>query len=102
MSNVGFRIITSFKRPPKELIEGFARFPVPNIADNMGRMFCAHPAIKPFNDAKLLGPAFTVRVAPGDNLMFHKALDMAQPGDVLVIDGGGETIHSLCGEIMMR
>jgi regulator of RNase E activity RraA len=102
MANVGFRIVTKINRPPKELIQAFAKFPVPNIADNMGRMFCAHPAIKPFNNARLLGPAFTVRTAPGDNLMFHKALDTALPGDILVIDGGGELIHSLCGEIMFR
>ena len=43
-----------------------------------------------------------MRVAPGDNLLFHKALDILQPGDVLVVDGQGELNHSLCGEIMVR
>jgi RraA family protein len=102
MSNVGFRVYTKVCRPPKELIQKFAKFPVPNIADCMGRMFCVHPAIKPCNEAKLLGSAFTVRVPPGDNLMFHKAIDMVEPGDVIVVDGQGEMNHSLCGEIMIR
>jgi len=102
MPNVGFRICTKINRPPKELIQGFASFPVPNIADNMGRMFCADPEIKPYNSAKLLGPAFTVRVPIGDNLMFHKAIDLAEPGDILVIDGQGDKTRSLVGEIMVR
>jgi RraA family protein len=102
MPNVGFRICTKITRPPKELIEGFAGLPVANIADNMGRLFCVDPEISPYNSAKLLGPAFTVRAPAGDNLMFHKAIDMAEPGDVLVIDGQGDKVHSLCGEIMVR
>ncbi len=102
MPNIGFRICSKINRPPKELIQGFATFPVPNIADNMGRMFCADPEIKPYNSAKLLGPAFTVRAPVGDNLMFHKAIDMAEPGDILVVDGQGDTTRSLVGEIMVR
>ncbi len=102
MPNIGFRICSKINRPPKELMQTFAAFPVSNIADNMGRMFCVCPEIRPFNAARLLGPAFTVRVPAGDNLMFHKAIDMAEPGDVLVVDGQGEKVHSLCGEIMVR
>jgi len=102
MSNVGFRIHTKINRPSKELINSFAGLPVSNIADNMNRMFCADFGIKPYNNAKLFGCAFTVKVAPGDNLMFHKALDLAQPGDVLIVDGQGDTTNSICGEILSR
>lgn len=102
MPNVGFRVYSKIQRPSKQLIQAFANYPTPNIADNMGRMFCAHPSIRPYNKARLLGPAFTVKVPPGDNLMFHKALDMAEPGDILVIDGQGDVTNSLCGEIMVR
>ena len=48
------------------------------------------------------GPAFTVRVRPGDNLMIHKALELASPGDVIVVDGGGDLTNALFGEIMTR
>lgn len=102
MSNIGFRIFTKINRPSRELYEKFNDIPVANIADNMGRITCVDSYIKPFNDVRLLGPAFTVRAPLGDNLMFHKALDMAQPGDVIVVDGEGDMSHSLCGEIMMR
>ena len=59
-------------------------------------------AIRPMGrrDAALLGTALTVRVPGGDNAFIHKALDLAQPGDVLVIDGGGCTCRALMGEIM--
>lgn len=102
MSNVGMRIFTKVQRPSRELIETLGQYATSNIADNMGRMFCTHPDIKPFNNVKLLGSAFTVKACIGDNLLFHKAIDMAQPGDVLVVDGRGDLTNSLCGEIMIR
>jgi RraA family protein len=49
---------------------------------------------------KLCGPALTVRTAPGDNLLIHKAIDMAQPGDIIVVDGGGALDAALIGDIM--
>ncbi len=102
MSNVGFRIYTEIDRPKKELVDSFRDIPVANLADNMGRISCVDSYIKPFNSCKLIGSALTVKAPLGDNLMFHKALDMAQPGDVIVVDGEGDMNHSLCGEIMIR
>ena len=43
----------------------------------------------------LCGPAITVRVRPGDNLMIHVAMQMAQPGDVIVVDGAGAPVGIL-------
>ena len=48
----------------------------------------------------MAGPAFTVKTRPGDNLMVHKALDLAEPGDVLVVDAGGDLTNAIIGEIM--
>jgi Demethylmenaquinone methyltransferase len=101
MSNVGFRIYTEINRPSKELVEEFRGLPVANIADEMNRFNCLRADIKPANDTALLGTAFTARVRAGDNLMLHKALDMAQPGDVLVVEGRGEMVNSLMGENMV-
>lgn len=102
MANVGFRIFTKITRPPKDLIEAFRGLATPNIADNMSRFFCVDADIRPMSKGHILGTAFTVRARPGDNLLFHKALDLAQPGDVIVVDGQGEMSNSLCGEIMVR
>ena len=102
MSNIGFRIFTKIERLPKDFIAKFKGIPVANIADNMGRTSCVGTEIKRYSGKNMVGSAFTVKVAPGDNLMFHKALDMAQPGDVIVVDGEGSMAHSLCGEIMVQ
>ncbi len=102
MPNPGFRVITSVARPSRTLVESFADIPVANIGDNMGRLSCLSAAIKPYGKVRLLGPAITVKAPVGDNLMFHKALDIAEPGDVIVVDGQGDMNHALCGEIMMR
>lgn len=102
MANVGFRINHEIKRPDRKLIEGFRGLPVANIADCMNRISCVDSSIRPFNKAPLLGCAFTVKATCGDNLMFHKALDMAQPGDVIVVAGGGTMERSYCGEIMVE
>lgn len=102
MANIGCRIYTKINRPAPELVQGFAGIPVANIDDCMGRIACCDSTLVPMNKAPLLGTAFTVRCPEGDNLMFHKALEMAQPGDVLVIAAGGSMHRSLCGEIMSR
>ena len=101
MSAIGCRIRTDFPRPPRELVELFRGVPVANIDDCMNRMAAIDAAIRPLNAAPLLGTAFTVKVAEGDNLMFHKAMDMAQPGDVFMIDAGGCTERSIFGELML-
>lgn len=102
MSNVGFRINKTIRRPPRDLIEGFAGLPVANIADMMGRMFCIDARIRPVNGAPLLGPAFTVKTRPGDNLLLHKAIDLAAPGDIVVVDAQADLTNSLIGELMIR
>ncbi|HHU22541.1 MAG TPA: RraA family protein [Clostridiales bacterium] len=100
MSNVGFRRFTNINRPDKSIVELFRGLPTPNICDNMSRLY-ALSGLKPYNKAPLLGTAFTVKVPAGENLMFNHAIDLAQPGDVLVIDGGGSMERALCGEIMI-
>ena len=102
MSNVGFRIISDFQRPEPALVEAFRELPVANIDDCMNRTAAVDGAIRPVNKAKLLGPAFTVKVPEGDNLMFHKAMDMAKPGDVIVIDAGGDPKRAIFGALMIN
>ncbi len=100
--SIGFRAYSKIKRPEKALIESFRDIPVANIADNMNRLYCMDTAIKPMNGLALLGCAFTVKTVPGDNLMIHKAMHMASPGDILVVDGGGYMQRALIGEIMVN
>lgn len=98
MSNIGFRIFNKVNRPQKDVVEQFRDLPVANIADEMNRFNCVEACITPVNSTPLLGTAITAKVRAGDNLMIHKALDVAQPGDVLVIDGQGNIVNALIGE----
>lgn len=102
MANVGFRVFTKVNRPAKDLIEGFKELPVANIADMMNRTSVLDARIKKISKGDLLGPAFTVKTRAGDNLMFHKALQMAEAGDVIIIDAHGDETNSITGEIMMH
>lgn len=96
----GCRIIRDFQRPDPALVERFRNMPVANIDDNMGRIAAVADGIVPIGKGQLLGTAFTVRVPQGDNLMFHAAMDLAQPGDVIMIDAGGFTDRAILGELM--
>lgn len=100
--SLGFRVNTSWTRMPPALVEAFRELPVANVSDSMSRMTSAGAGLRPMHkDGVLAGPALTVRTRPGDNLMLHKAIDMAQPGDVIVCDAGGDLSNSLFGELML-
>lgn len=102
MRNYGFRVITQISRPERTLVECFRDIPTANIADNMNRMSCIDPAIHSINGLPILGTAVTVKGPEGDNLMFHKALDLAKPGDVIVFSSVGQSNRSICGELMIN
>jgi regulator of RNase E activity RraA len=95
-------IVTDFPRVPATVVAQAARFQPAILADVAGRRGALHGRIRPLHPAmKLAGPAFTVEVRPGDNLMIHAAISLAKPGDVLVIDGKGDLTAALMGTIMM-
>lgn len=98
--SIGCKIIKKFERPAPEMVELFRDMPVANIDDCMGRIAAVDAAIEPVGKGQLLGPAFTVKVPQGDNLMFHAAMDLAKPGDVIVIDAGGFEDRAIFGELM--
>lgn len=72
------------------------------ISDNLQRLPGA-VGLRPFHkiEGTMVGRALTVKVAAGDNKLIHKALDVVEPGHVIVVDGGGETSRALIGEIMV-
>jgi RraA family protein len=87
-------------KPPAGLIEAFKDAPTSIISDNLARL-AGSVGLKQFHRAgRLVGTAFTIKTRPGDNLAIHRALEMVGPGDVLVVDGGGDETRALVGEIM--
>jgi regulator of RNase E activity RraA len=98
----GFRIRTEWERPDREIVTGLGAFETPVISDLMNRLYSMEPAIRPQThpDLGLVGPALTVKVFPGDNLMVHKSLDVAQPGDVVVIDASSSALTAVLGDLI--
>ena len=83
-------------------MEQLSAFPTPDISDLLNRMYALNPAIRCLTgcDHRLWGPACTVRLFPGDNLMVHKSLDIVRPGDVIVIDAGGSLMNAVLGDLV--
>lgn len=99
---VGFRILNRTRAVSPDLVQRFRALPVANVSDAMSRMTAGGSRLtRMHRDGTLAGPALTVKSRPGDNLMLHKAIDMAQPGDVIVVDAGGDLTNSLMGELML-
>ncbi len=98
---IGLRIFKRERRVSAAHVEAFAGIPVANISDCMARLTAAGPRLRRMHEAgRLGGAALTVKTRPGDNLMVHKALDLAEPGDVIVVDGGGDLTNALVGELI--
>ena len=98
----GFRVLDGHVRSDRSLVEAFAQIPSAIISDNLNRMVAAGPSVRPMHKGgTLAGTALTVKTRPGDNLMIHKAADIAQPGDVIVVDAGGDLTNALIGELII-
>ena len=98
----GFRIRENWDRVAADLVQRAACLPVSNISDVMSRRFGAPSSLLPrHGGGQMAGAALTVSVRPGDNLMLHKALTMARPGDVIVVDAGGALDNAIMGELML-
>lgn len=98
----GYRINPRAEGPHADIVAAFREIPVAAIGDSMSRNI-GTIGLRQYHrrlETVLCGPAVTVRVRPGDNLMIHKALMMVKPGDVLVIDGGGDVTQALVGGLM--
>ena len=90
-----------FTRVAPDIVRKAAQFPAAILADVQGRRGTMHGRIAALSPSmKLAGPAFTIEVRPGDNLMIHAALSLAKPGDVLVIDGKTDLTCALMGSLM--
>jgi 4-hydroxy-4-methyl-2-oxoglutarate aldolase len=96
-------VIRDFERVDARIVDQAAQFPSSIFADVAGRRGALHGRITPLSPTmRFAGPALTVEVRPGDNLMIHAAMAIAKPGDVIVVDGKGDLTSALMGEIMCQ
>jgi len=99
---IGFRVRTDLPRPPAGLVERFREHASSNLADAMGRFHFMDSGIRARSGLGLCGVAVTVDARPADNLMIHKALEVASPGDIVVVNTNGNTTSAIFGELMCR
>ncbi len=96
-------VIRDIDRIDAGVVAEAAQYPSSILADVAGRRGALHGRIAPLAPSmRFAGPAITVEVRPGDNLMIHAAMAVAQPGDVIVVDGKGDLSSALMGEIMSQ
>jgi RraA family protein len=97
---VGFRIKRDFHRLDIDVSKMFEEFALADISDHLNRLYTADCSIRCLSgeNRRLVGPACTVKIYPGDNLMVHKALDIAKPGDVVVVDARGSRANAVLGD----
>lgn len=103
MNPIGYRILP---RPAPavaaDVLAGFAAIGSAQISDCMNRLYGVS-GLRPLHagNQRTVGLALTVKTRPGDNLMIHKAISLGGAGDVIVVDGAGDTSNALVGELMM-
>ncbi len=99
---VGNRVFMKRELPDQKIINGFKGIPAANIEDCMNRIYGLNPEIRLMSNPKesMVGVAVTVKTRPGDNLMIHQALEMAGPGDIIIVSNEGDHSRALIGEVM--
>lgn len=100
IGEIGFRIVTGTPRPDPGVVKRLRGAPSSAVADAMGRFRFMDPGMRSRSGLALCGPATTVQARPGDNLMVHKALEVAEPGDVVVVTTNGNVTSAVFGELM--
>jgi regulator of RNase E activity RraA len=94
--------LTAFERVEPHLVARASRYPAAVLCDVQGRRGALHSRIRALHPKmSVCGPAFTVEVRPGDNLMMHLAMALAAPGDVIVVDGKADQTCALFGDLMV-
>jgi regulator of RNase E activity RraA len=99
---IGLRILGRKRKVDLAAVKKYRELPVANISDSMNRMTAGGSRLRPMHAGGVMcGPALTVKTRPGDNLMVHKALDLAEAGDIVVVDAGGDLTNAIIGELML-
>ncbi|WMY07556.1 RraA family protein [Paraburkholderia phenoliruptrix] len=102
MTETGLRLEPRAQGLSERHRAAFAGLPVAALSDCMGRCTGTRYLMPRHGDTPLVGNAVTVRTRAGDNLMIHKAFDLLQAGDVLVVDAGGACDNAVVGDLMMQ
>jgi 4-hydroxy-4-methyl-2-oxoglutarate aldolase len=101
VGKVGFRVQSEWRRPDNALLHAFGTASSAQVADSMSRLGAMDVGIKPvWPSPRIIGAALTVWCHAGDNLMLHKAISLARPGDIIVVNTQGSVTNSPFGELL--
>jgi regulator of RNase E activity RraA len=100
LGKLGFRILPTPPRLEAALVDRFRGVAAANLADAMGRFNFMDAGMQSRTGLPMCGLAVTVNARPADNLMVHKALQVASAGDVVVVNTCGNTTSAVFGELM--
>lgn len=93
------RVVAPWVRPAADLVDAFRKYPVANIGDAMDRLgLCDGGIASMWAGARFVGTALPILTTSGDNAAVIKALELIEPGDVVVVNGFGHTHRALVGD----
>ena len=94
-------IVRGIGRAEAQVVRTMCELGVATVHEAQGRTGLMRPYLRPiYPAAKTAGSAITVSSQPGDNLMIHAAMELCQPGDVLVVTTTSESTDGMFGELL--
>src|SRR6185369_12028680 len=97
----GFRVRAAWPRPDAAMFESFGAASSAQVADCMSRLGAMESGIRPvWRSPRIIGAALTVWCHSGDNLMVHKGISLAVPGDILIVNTQGNVVNAGFGELL--
>jgi len=94
-------VIRSVEQPPAEVVAALEKYGVATVHEAQGRCGLLVPYLRPiFPGAAIAGPAVTVSLPPGDNLMIHVAVEVCHKGSILVVAPTSPCRDAYIGELL--